>query len=58
MPDLGPITRSHTSFADLDLLLAEGAAEHESGRSAPRADERELELETLDAQILAALVSP
>ena len=59
MPDIGPITISHTSFAELDMLLAEDAAEHDSWPAAEGPEE--LEPETVDAfntQILAGLVSP
>jgi hypothetical protein len=62
MPEIGPITLSHTSFADLDLLLAEDASEREDAWPAPATDgPAELEPETVDAfntQILAGLVSP
>jgi hypothetical protein len=62
MPEIGPITLSHTSFADLDLLLAEDASEREDVWPASATDgPAELEPETVDAfntQILAGLVSP
>jgi hypothetical protein len=62
MPDIGPITISHTSFAELDMLLAEDAAEREVAWPATAAEgPEELEPETVDAfntQILAGLVSP
>jgi hypothetical protein len=62
MPDIGPITFSHTSFADLDLLLYEDAAEHADVWHATATEGAEdLEPDTVDAfntQILAGLVSP
>jgi len=62
MPDIGPITISHTPFAELDLLLTEDAAEYDGARLATTAEgPDELEPETVDAfntQILAGLVSP
>jgi hypothetical protein len=60
MEDIGPITISHTSFAELDMLLAEDAAERDYAWPAAEGPE-ELEPETVDAfntQILAGLVSP
>jgi hypothetical protein len=59
MPDIGPITISHTPFAELDLLLAEDASAALIATAAEGPDE--LEPETVDAfntQILAGLVSP
>jgi hypothetical protein len=62
MPDIGRITLSHTSFADLDLFLAEDATEREDAWPATATDGPEgLEPDTVDAfntQILAGLVSP
>src|SRR3954465_4493126 len=62
MPEIGPITLSHTSFADLDLLLAEDAAEREDAWPGAATDGPEgLEPETIDAfntQILAGPASP
>ena len=60
MPEIGRITLSHTSFADLDLLLAEDAREDAWPATVIDGPE-ELEPETVDAfnsQILAGLVSP
>jgi hypothetical protein len=60
MPEIGRITLSHTSFADLDLLLTEDAREDAWPAIAADGPE-ELEPETVDAfnsQILAGLVSP
>jgi hypothetical protein len=62
MPEIGPITLSHTPFADLDLLLYEDAAEYEDAWSGAATEGAEdLEPDTVDAfntQILAGLVSP
>jgi hypothetical protein len=63
MPDIGPITISHTPFAELDLLLAEDAGDGDTAWWIATAAEGpdELEPETVDAfntQILAGLVSP
>jgi hypothetical protein len=61
MPDIGPITISHTSFAELDMLLAEDAAERDYAWPAAAEGPEEPEPETVDAfntQILAGLVSP
>jgi hypothetical protein len=62
MPDIGPITISHTPFAELDLLLAEDANDSDAAWIATAAEgPDELEPETVDAfntQILAGLVSP
>ena len=62
MPDIGPITISHTPFAELDLLLAEDAADRDAAWiTTAAAGHDEPEPETVDAfntQILAGLVSP
>jgi hypothetical protein len=60
MPDIGPITISHTPFAELDFLLAEDASDAAWIATAAEGPD-ELEPETVDAfntQILAGLVSP
>jgi hypothetical protein len=61
MPDFGRITLSHTSFADLDLLLAEDTEREDAWVATATDGPEELEPETVDAfnsQILAGLVSP
>jgi hypothetical protein len=62
MPDMGRITLSHTSFADLDLLLAEDASERvDAWAGTATYGPKDREPDTVDAfntQILAGLVSP
>jgi hypothetical protein len=59
MPDIGRITFSHTSFADLDLLLAEDTTEREDAWPATATEAPVPEsLDAFNTQILAGLVSP
>jgi hypothetical protein len=48
---------THTTFADLDLLLAEADRE-DPILAAPRRDELERDEDQIDHQILAGLVTP